>query len=294
MVSELDRCGVSTGALNSKIEKLAWFVGGDPAKIKDLQKALNDLGVGQHLKEDGVYGQKTETAVDKAINDISNFLTDKKKIGALSTAIDALVAVAGQLSGCRRQLQEVYTALEKGRDILQRTLWKSLAVDWFLPKKECPVAALLLEHSLEKTPSNLHFSQSHWVTERVIQSKGFKKAFAELEQNIQKNPDIYAVNGKTDLDFQWSGDTDLYYGIGKCALKYTCIRHPSSVSVKFFIEDRYDFDHIRTIRGDVERFIVIDRDIGPLANDAGLISQADGVISNYHIFITFEKTIELN
>ena len=86
----------------------------------------------------------------------------------------------------------------------------------------------------------------------------------------------------------------MYYGIGKCNLKYTCTRHLASVSVKFFIEDRYDFDHIRTISGDVEQFIVIDRDIGPLANDAGLISQADGVISNYHIFITFEKIIELN
>ena len=135
VVTELDHCGVSTGWLNSKIEKLAWFVGGDPAKIKELQKALNDLGVGQPLEEDGVYGQKTETAVDKFISEISNFLADKKKVSALSSANDALVAVAGQLSGCRRQVQAAYTALEKGRDILQRTLWKSLAVDWVLQKK---------------------------------------------------------------------------------------------------------------------------------------------------------------
>lgn len=294
VVSELGCCGVSTGSLNNKIEKLAWFQGGDPTKIKELQKALNALGAGRHLEEDGVYGEKTELAVDRAIREISSFLSDARKVAALATTIDALVAVATRLSGCQRQVRAAYAAIEKGRDILQRMLWKHIAVDRFLPQKECPVAALLLEHSLEKTPSNLHFSQSHWVTEKVIQSNGFKKKFAELERNIQKNPDVYAVNGRLDMNFQESRDTDLYYGIGKCTIKYTCIRHLSSVNIKFFIEDRYDFDHIRTIRGDVERFIVIDPDIGPIANDAGLISQADGVISNYHIFITFEKTIDLN
>lgn len=59
VVGELTRCGVSTGILHSKIEKLAWFVGGDPAKIKELQKKLNEFGFGDHLKEDGVFGEKT-------------------------------------------------------------------------------------------------------------------------------------------------------------------------------------------------------------------------------------------
>ena len=294
VVAELDRCGVSTGWLNSKIEKLAWFEGGDPAKIKELQRALNNLGVGQHLEEDGVYGQKTELAVDKVIREISDFLTDAKKVAALSSTVDALVAVSGQLRGCQIQTQAIYTALEKNRDLLQRMAWKQLAVDRFLPQRGCTVAAMLLEHSLEKSPNNLHFSQSHWVTEKVIQSEGFKKAFAELEQNIQKNPDVYAMNGEKYLNFQWSGDTDLYYGRGKCTLNYTCIRYPSSVTVKFFINDRYNFDKFRVIEGDTKTIIALNRGIGSIANDAGLISQADGVISPYHIFITFEKTIELN
>ena len=294
VVDELAHCGVSTGGLKGKIEKLAWFVGGDPAKIKELQRALNDLDVGQRLEEDGVYGQRTETAVDRFIGEISNFLADKKKVSALSSANDALVAVAGRLTGCQRHVQAAYNALEKGRDDLQRMAWKLIAVDRFLPQRDCTVAALLLEHSLKKSPSNLHFLQSHWVTEKVIQSKGFEDAFEALERNIQNNPDVYAVNGKIDMDFQRSGDRDLYYGIGKCTIKYNCVRQPSSVDVKFFIDDRYDFDKFRTIRGDAEQFIRIDPDIGPLANDAGLISQADGVISPSHIFITFKKTIDLN
>ena len=67
-VSELERCGISTGSANSKIEKLAWFVGGDPAKIRQLQTMLNQLGVDEHLTEDGVYGKKTAANVSKFFN----------------------------------------------------------------------------------------------------------------------------------------------------------------------------------------------------------------------------------
>jgi len=72
VVGELDHCGVSTGALNSKIEKLAWFVGGDPAKIRRLQKELNALGCGDRLTEDGVYGPKTQTAWLQFIRELEN------------------------------------------------------------------------------------------------------------------------------------------------------------------------------------------------------------------------------
>ncbi|MBU5627826.1 complement resistance protein TraT [Oscillibacter sp. MSJ-2] len=56
---ELGRCGAGIGSLGGKIERLAWFVGGDPSKIRQLQSKLNQIGVGEHLTEDGVYGKKT-------------------------------------------------------------------------------------------------------------------------------------------------------------------------------------------------------------------------------------------
>jgi len=72
VVGELDHCGVSTGSLNSKIEKLAWFMGGDPSKIRKLQKTLNELGCSDHLKEDGVVGQKTLHAWEQFIRELEH------------------------------------------------------------------------------------------------------------------------------------------------------------------------------------------------------------------------------
>ena len=62
-VSELERCGISTGISDSMIERMAWFVGGDTAKIRQLQQKLNELNLGGQLLEDGVYREKTEKAV---------------------------------------------------------------------------------------------------------------------------------------------------------------------------------------------------------------------------------------
>ena len=293
VVSELDHCGVSTGALNSKIEKLAWFVGGDPAQIKELQKALNDLGVGPHLEEDGIYGEQTKAAGDKLIDDMSEILTDPNKVRSLSKCIDLYLLVKDLSNASRTQYWALRQALKVAMPVFERTIWK-LGAEYFLRRmKGYDVAALLLEHSLNKSPSNLYFYQSHWVTQNIMESNGFQKEFSTLKQRIQKDPEIYAVDGSVDIDFQGK-DTDLYYGIGKCKLKYFCTRYPSSVQIEFTIDDKYDFDRIRTIRGDMESFLAFEFELGNLANDAGLVSQADGVISVYRIIVSFEKTIELN
>ena len=55
---DLSRCGI-TISIDSTVDKLAWFVGGDPAKIRKLQSKLNEMHIGEHLTEDGVYGVKT-------------------------------------------------------------------------------------------------------------------------------------------------------------------------------------------------------------------------------------------
>lgn len=61
-IRNLERCGVSTFSLSGIADKLAWYVGGDGYKIRQLQQKLNELGVTDHLTEDGVYGKKTHNA----------------------------------------------------------------------------------------------------------------------------------------------------------------------------------------------------------------------------------------
>ena len=52
-------CSGFSLSCDSEIDSLAWFVGGDPSKIRQMQSRLNALGPRMHLNEDGVYGKKT-------------------------------------------------------------------------------------------------------------------------------------------------------------------------------------------------------------------------------------------
>ena len=61
-IRNLERCGVSTFSFSGIADKLAWYVGGGGYKIRQLQQKLNELGVTDHLTEDGVYGKKTHNA----------------------------------------------------------------------------------------------------------------------------------------------------------------------------------------------------------------------------------------
>ena len=71
-LKQLERCGVRCYSLERKVDDLAWFVGGDPDKIRKLQQKLNELGIGERLKEDGVFGRKTLESWLSFINRLEN------------------------------------------------------------------------------------------------------------------------------------------------------------------------------------------------------------------------------
>jgi len=290
-LKQLERCGVRCYSLERAVDDLAWFVGGDADKIRRLQSKLNDLGVGQHLKEDGVYGEKTKEAVDDAIEKVSDFLADPNKMRLLDQTVDAIASALDFAGGPQSQIRKKHDALEKSRRELQRIIWK-LGAEYYLRPRGYNVAALLLEHSIESSPSNLHFSQSHWVTQKIMQSNGFRQFYRNLENQIQQSPSESTMTGSELIVFG-NSDTDLYLGFGTCTAYYTCRRNLSSVEIDFTVYDEYDFDKIRSISGDVEHLIKSDFRIGNLANDAGLFSQADAVISKYEVFAKFQKTIPM-
>ena len=299
-VGELERCGISTGSTNGKIEKLAWFVGDDPAKIRELQSKLNATGMVPHLLEDGVFGEETKKGLAKYVEEfrksLEKTLLNKEDMDRVRARISmglAIMNVSTKTFPGVSSLSigfEIQKALYDNRQNIQRFIWKQGA-EHYLRKNGYDVAALLLEHSLESMPSSLYFSQTHWVTEKIMQSNGFQNAYQELEENIRNDPDSYAVPGAMEMNFQQTGDRDLYLGIGKCTIKYTCQRFDFNVIINFKIEDKYNFDEIRTFRENNDKIVKFNFGIGALANDAGFLSQADEVISNYKIYISFQKTV---
>ncbi|MBQ3497432.1 MAG: hypothetical protein IJA73_04810 [Oscillospiraceae bacterium] len=290
-LAELRACGVSIGASERKIEHLDWFVGGDAGKIRRLQAALNETGMVEHLTEDGVYGEETENAVDEFLKCMGKFLSDPEKMHKLEKTIDSALSALDSISSSSIQMRKINDAVRGIRRDFQRAVWK-LGAEYYLRPRGYDVAAMFLEHAMESAPSNFYFSQSHWVTQKVMNSNGFKKAYSELEKRIQENPEVYAVPGKIDMNFQESGDTDLYYGIGKCAIKYTCTRQHSRVRVDFNIEDKYNFEEIRLMSGGGILGVEFHFDnLGNWANDAGLLSQADSVLSIFYTHISFAKII---
>lgn len=67
----LRSAGLTGYHLELEIDELAWFVGGDPVKIMQLQHKLNQLsipGKSGRLKEDGVYGPETRSAWNSFYN----------------------------------------------------------------------------------------------------------------------------------------------------------------------------------------------------------------------------------
>ncbi len=292
-LAELRACGVSIGASERKIEHLDWFVGGDAGKIRRLQAALNETGMVRRIAEDGVYGEETENAVDYVLGHIADFMSDPQKIRELEKTIEAAHAAMDPICFPPGIMSKLNSAMKESLRDIQRAVWK-LGAEYYLRPRGCDVAAMLLEHAMESAPSNFYFTQNHWVTQKVMNSKGFKKAYAELEKKIKEDPDVYAVPGKLHMDFQESGDTDLYYGIGKCTFYYTCLKNHSSIRIKFSMKDPYNFEEIRLISGGGTFGIKFHFDgLGNWANDAGLFSQANAVLSPFLTYISFEKNIHI-
>lgn len=70
-LKQLECCGIQCYSLESTVDDLAWFVGGDEDKIHRLQCKLNELKIGGHLTEDGIYGKKTDTVRSALLDELA-------------------------------------------------------------------------------------------------------------------------------------------------------------------------------------------------------------------------------
>lgn len=73
-IDQLEKIGLSCYGLKSKVGVLMWFVGGNSRDILNLQRNLNKLGFrgeGSSLKEDGVFGQRTSSALEQFLENLT-------------------------------------------------------------------------------------------------------------------------------------------------------------------------------------------------------------------------------
>ncbi len=302
--SELDRCNISPRISDDSIDRLAWFVGGNAEKIRQLQRKLNEVSFGAHLTEDGVYGKKTEDAlanfVARVKNDLQSFLLDKEAVARagfiaslgleLSSAWYNVRSPQGILPQSPGELlNDLAHFLVDNRKNIQRLIWKRGA-EKILRAKGLDAAAFMLEHSLEKNPCDLYCGQTHWITQKILQSNGFQNAFSTLKKNLLQSLHTFIPVGSFGVNFQETGDQDLYLSIGKCDLKYVVFLNTSPIRIDFLIDDPYDFNEIRSfgVEDDVAFF---NKELGALANDGALFSQGDRVITTYETHIRFSKIL---
>lgn len=290
VVSELSRCGVSTFSLESKIEKLAWFVGGDSAKILRLQRDLNELGFGR-LTEDGVYGKKTENALYALLERLHNKAEDYL---ASRSNLELLDRIAWACNASPFPASSIAAALLQNRKSIQRMIWKTGA-DLYLRKRGCDISASFLEHALETSPSNLYFSNWSREAMAVKNSSDVQEKINELTLKIYRDSYNEDISGDFSVNFETHGPRDLFLSIGNVRITYQCMQRYGDMLISFELSDTYDFSEIRTIYVDTaESEFGHNLSVGTLANDAGLLSQADGVLTPFSFTISFEVSVPRN
>ena len=288
VVSELSRCGVSTTWLDRKVDKLAWFIGGNSERIREIQRELNVL-LGKNIEEDGVYGPETEEAVERMETEILQRINTVLSNSTNLDSLDALCAacVASGLAN-KSSLQLIPAAILTKRKDIQRFIWLKVAVP-ILRNRELKLTADLLEHAVDGSSYNLHFSNSTWQAEKIRDSKAIDVAVRSEAQKIMQKG-ITAGEGSFTVDFYKFNETDMQLSIGLCDVQYTYLVKETAVEFFCTLSDDYDFDALRTIQ-EIDNRIVFKHGIADFANDAGLLSQADGVLHKYQFTISFYTSV---
>ncbi|MBE6963605.1 MAG: hypothetical protein E7443_03250 [Ruminococcaceae bacterium] len=97
-LKQLERCGVRCYSLERTVDDLAWFVGGDADKIRELQRLLNATGLVPQLLEDGVYGKETAEAeehiVARLLENFESFLLNNAAVDYVANRISSRLKLA--------------------------------------------------------------------------------------------------------------------------------------------------------------------------------------------------------
>jgi len=280
-----------------------------------VQKRLNEAGItdeeGKPLLEDGIYGEKTKKAHEKAIkikqfedensgvmyggkSGISENERIKKDIAATTTALSA-----GDYYEDKLKTTENWTAamdyilrspnvFQNPKSVAeQRTFWY-IASPVFL--KNCPLSLQMLHHSLQDNPGE--FTENNFrasslengIEEVFIRDDGFIEWIYETSKATNDKGTI-TIDSKNRPQFT---SDDLKRSIhGTTGLNVTRT-YLDSGDLKFnvTIRDVYDFTEFMWVDRLKEHGV-----LAVAANDAAYLSQKSGAIQPYDVNIAFSFAI---
>lgn len=291
VVDDLEACGVRAGFLADKINALPHV----NEKVRRLQEALNALG--RNVNTDGVFGKETEKAALDFANELSKNLEMHlnntfffQKINDILTIVDELYDSDPVFAG----LLAIPNAILESEKAILRVAWEQSAIP-YLHSINCPLAAELLEHSLQDAPCDLHFSNSSWEAQKVLKSVGVQNIIAKVCKKMEENLFLDDYNCSYSVNFgdEKIYDQDLHYAIGRVTINCTCQKRASDTLFTFTLGDRYDYEELRFFKITESGNLGFRLDKGSTANNFGLVSQSIKAITPYYFSMTFQTTIPL-
>ena len=260
--------------------------------VKALQKAINNLKTFKpkcgRLKENGMFDLDTVDAVNEFITACKHnklmafFEKSPYETYLLIKLITDVIATKDS-----PVLKRLFIYHRKD---IQRLVWHMGIKHYLRHNDKYPVAADLLAHSLKEHPGTVRWDEYSEGAQKIKETDIFKNKVKEF---MDSHPSYYETRsrfyGNASLDFGTSNSDDLYLSLGKANIKFHAgYKEGIGWVVNCTVFDRYDFDAFREMgfkKVFTEGLNAIR--MGSVANNAGLLSQYDGVIHPYDISITF-------
>ena len=259
--------------------------------VKALQKAINNLKTFRpkcgKLKENGLFDSDTVDAVKEFIAACKhNRLMDFFEKSPRETYL--VVSLVEKLHATKDApvLKRLFVYHRKD---IQRLIWH-MGIKYYLRPKKYLIAADLLAHSLKEHPATIRWNENSEAAQKIKETAAFKTKVKEFVENY---PSYYEARsrfyGNNSLEFISKDSEDLYLSLGKANIKFHA-NYKKGIGwvVNCTVLDRYDFDAFREMgfkKVFTEGLKAIK--MGSVANNAGLLSQYDGVIHPYSVSITF-------
>jgi len=270
-----------------------------------VQKRLNEAGItdeeGKPLLEDGIYGEKTKKAHEKAIK-IKQFEDENSgvKYGGKTNKDDVSAAFANikpgegsyddvrgteewtQVMGATLSSNPGWLASKEGREV-QRAFWRTFGKEQL---EDCPIAWMLMENSLNDYPKDITTSdfmdkKNIDIQKTITENADFKNALTETMKTIP--PEQTSINEQPmNVYFEAYNSKDLhraFHATNALISGDKNIDGTWNLTVTFY--DKYNFDDFYT---EISKYS--DGFKATVGNNLAFVSQRTGAMNEFETVFT--------